>query len=361
MQGTSVGRLLSNAAAGAMIILMACTGATGDGPFYQGKRITVLINYPAGGPTDSEARVIARHLEKHIPGQPAIIARNMPGGGGVAATNYMGDIAAPDGLTVAMFSPPVIHQLLREPGLRVDLAEFVWLAGVVQPQVCFIRKDAGGGIERVEDLRRIREFSTAGLAPTAATDIKFRLALELLGAPYRYVTGYRGLAAAAIAVMQNEVQFSCGSVTFLRRNIGPNLIEPGLAIPLWYYSVADGDGNEVRDEQLGEIPTFLDVHRRMMGDEPSGLRYEALQLVNDLSVGLLRGSFVPRGTPEEAVEALRLGWERLGTDDEFIAEYTRVASVPPTLLMAAEAQELVGSLSDADPEIVDFIKAFIDR
>ncbi|MBI2347732.1 MAG: hypothetical protein HYV05_03655 [Deltaproteobacteria bacterium] len=68
-------------------------------PFYQGKTITVLINFAAGGPTDIEGRIIARHLARHIPGQPSVIAQNMGGAGGVIAANYLGEVAKGDGLT----------------------------------------------------------------------------------------------------------------------------------------------------------------------------------------------------------------------------------------------------------------------
>src|SRR5438034_214874 len=67
-----------------------------QGPFYQGKNITFLINFAAGGPTDIEGRIVARHLAKHIPGNPAIIVQNMPGAGGVTGLNFLGEAARKD-------------------------------------------------------------------------------------------------------------------------------------------------------------------------------------------------------------------------------------------------------------------------
>src|SRR6185295_774857 len=67
-------------------------------PFYEGKTLTVLINYAAGGPTDVEGRLLARHLGRHIAGQPNVIVQNMSGAGGVIGTNYLGQVAKNDGL-----------------------------------------------------------------------------------------------------------------------------------------------------------------------------------------------------------------------------------------------------------------------
>ena len=88
-------------------LLAALAGFAGaaEAPFYEGKRVTFLINYTAGGPTDMEGRLVARHLGKHIPGNPRIVVKNMPGAGGLAGTNFMGEVARPDGLTVAFFGP----------------------------------------------------------------------------------------------------------------------------------------------------------------------------------------------------------------------------------------------------------------
>src|SRR5262245_35495567 len=73
-------------------------------PFYQGKTLNIVINFAAGGPTDIESRIFAKHLSRHIPGQPTITVQNMGGGGGLTAVNYIGEAAKPAGLTAADFS-----------------------------------------------------------------------------------------------------------------------------------------------------------------------------------------------------------------------------------------------------------------
>ena len=107
--------------------LCAASSFAADTPFYRGKTLTVLINFAAGGPTDIEGRLVARYLGRHLPGQPAIVVQNMAGAGGVTGTNYLGEVAKPDGLTLGYFTGQFFNLLTADPTLRVDLAKFVYI------------------------------------------------------------------------------------------------------------------------------------------------------------------------------------------------------------------------------------------
>lgn len=91
------------------LIFLASPSLSAESPFYQGKNLTFLINFAAGGPTDIEGRIVARHLAKHIPGNPTIIVQNMPGAGGVTGINFLGEAAKRDGLTMGYFTGPYNH------------------------------------------------------------------------------------------------------------------------------------------------------------------------------------------------------------------------------------------------------------
>ena len=348
------------AACAFLLAALAGLAVASEAPFYQGKRITFLINYTPGGPTDIEGRLVARHLGKHIPGNPRIIVKNMPGAGGLAGTNFMGEVARPDGLTVAFFGPPLTQHLLQDSGLRVDLSKFIWLGAIGQPMVCFIRRDAGTGIDGVEGLLQLDGFKVAGVRPTTAFDLRVRMPLDLLGVKYRYVTGYRGSSNLIAAIMQNEVQFSCGTLTIYHQNVVPNLIRPGLAVALWYMPATGTDG-ELRDARLDGIPTFIEVHERLQGAKPAGGLYDAFQLLNNFSVDMGRASFVPEGTPGAAVAALRTAWEALPRDGDFVSDYAKVAKAPPHMTQSAAVQAHVEAMRRTAPETVALIKEFIGR
>ena len=108
--------------------LIVSVGATGfaaeQPPFYQGKTLTFVINFAAGGPTDIEGRIFTRHLPKHIPGQPTAVVQNMGGGGGLTAVNYLGEVAKSDGLTAGYFTGALFQHQIKDAALRVDIGKF---------------------------------------------------------------------------------------------------------------------------------------------------------------------------------------------------------------------------------------------
>lgn len=333
--------------------------STADAQYYKGKRLTVIINYGAGGPTDVEGRLVAKHLAKHIPGKPRVIVKNMPGAGGIIGSNFMGEVVKPDGMTIAIFTPPTMSQALDDPGLRVKFDDFVWLAGIGQPQICYFRKDAGGGVSGVMDIKKVSGFKAAGMRNTSSHDIRLRLALDLLGANYQYVTGYRGLAKVTAGVMQNETQYSCGSVPNFRGMVEPNLIKSGQAMTTYYYSPVDAKGMETKFPDLAGIPTFLDVYKQLNGGKmPSGQKWEALKLVNNLSTYMLRGSFAPKGTPAAAVNDLRAAWAAVAKDPEFIAEYKKAFKADPKILQSEQAQGVISQLGTMDKSLIEFLKGY---
>ena len=107
------------------LILFLTPAAAAERPFYQGKNVNFVINFAAGGPTDIEGRIVARHLAKHVPGQPAIVVQNMPGAGGVIGINFLGEVAKPDGLTITSIIPAIyFNQLAGRKEVRFDYSKF---------------------------------------------------------------------------------------------------------------------------------------------------------------------------------------------------------------------------------------------
>ena len=331
---------------------------TASAQFYKGKRLTVILNYGAGGPTDVEGRLLAKHLARNIPGNPTVIVKNRPGAGGIVGSNFMAEVAKPDGLTIAIFTPPTISQLLGDPGLRADFSSFEWLAGVGQPQICYLRNDAGGGVKGPGDLVKIKGFKAAGMRNTSSHDLRLRLALDLLGADYKYVTGYRGLSKVAAGVLQNETQFSCGSVPNYRGRVKPTMITPGVARSMYYYAPVLADGSDVKYPDLAGIPTFREFYAKVRGGAPSGIKWEALKVVNNVSTYMLRGSFAPKGTPAAALADLRAAWAKLPNDAVFVAQYTKAFKAPPKIVAASVAKAHIDSIKSPDPKIVGFLKDF---
>ena len=149
-------------------------------PFYKGKSLRLVVNYPAGGATDVVARLLAQYLPKHIAGNPAVVVQNMPGGGGNVGANYVYEVAKPDGLTVGVFSGGYLPQVLGGSGVRFDLNNMPMIAGVGETSVVYIGADTG--VKNPADiLKPSKPIVIGGFTRESNKDLALRIALELLG------------------------------------------------------------------------------------------------------------------------------------------------------------------------------------
>src|SRR5678810_183567 len=119
---------LTHLAAAALVLLLFATSAKAQDSFYKGKTLRVIVGASAGGGYDTYTRTIARHMGKHIPGNPVLVVENMPGAGFLISANYMYRIAKPDGLTVGHFSGGLfLQQLLGKPGIEFESNKFEFI------------------------------------------------------------------------------------------------------------------------------------------------------------------------------------------------------------------------------------------
>ena len=119
---------LAHLAAAAFVLLLFATPATAQDSFYKGKTVRIIVGASAGGGYDTYSRTIARHMGKHIPGNPTFVVDNMPGAGFLISANYMYKIAKPDGLTIGHFIGGLfLQQLLGKSGIEFDAAEFEYI------------------------------------------------------------------------------------------------------------------------------------------------------------------------------------------------------------------------------------------
>jgi tripartite-type tricarboxylate transporter receptor subunit TctC len=177
--------------------------------FYKGKTVSLVVGHEVGSGYDVYGRVLARHLGRHIPGQPAIVVQNMVGAAGMIASNWLYNIAPRDGTVVATFSAsPIAEPILGNPAARFEPAKFTWIGNMDESAgTCGVTK--ASGIARFDDLL-VRETIFGATAQTG-TFGKFALAVKnLLGAKYRIVSGYKGSADVKIALNRGEVHGICG-------------------------------------------------------------------------------------------------------------------------------------------------------
>jgi tripartite-type tricarboxylate transporter receptor subunit TctC len=288
-------------------------------PLYKGKSLRFLVNYPAGGATDVVARLIGRHLSKHIPGNPTIAVQNMPGGGGNVGANYVYEVAKPDGLTVGVFSGGYLPQILGGSGVRFDLNNMPMIAGIGETSVVYIGADAG--VKRPADiLKPAKPITIGGFTRESNKDLALRMALELLGVPYRYVTGYAGESDLRLAVQRGEINYTSEGLTGYTQG-GAMMAKEGVVVALYQDGLAGPEGDIIRDPRA-DLPTFREFFKTVKGAEPSGPLAEAFKISGAVrSMG--RFAVMPPKTPGSIVETLRKGFRDTLADPEFKAESER--------------------------------------
>lgn len=330
-------------------------------PFYQGKNITFLINFSAGGPTDIEGRIVARHLAKHIPGNPAVIVQNMPGAGGVTGLNFLGEAAKKDALTVGYFTGPYNHHMMKSTTLRTDLMQLPFIASVGSVTVCYIRSDVPPGIKKPTDIAKAERFRAGGLSYDSNKDLRFRLAFDILGLKYDYVTGYNSSNDARLAVQRNEIQYHDENVPGYRGVVEPQLVKTGIVTPLYYHDVIKPDGSMGKSPDYPELNSFTEIYTQIFGKTPTGIKYEALKAANMASQNLSRVALLTPNAPKQAVVDLRQAFTSLAKDEEFIAEAKKAMRFQPRFDVGEDGERLRDRVLRAPDEIVEFVRQYVEQ
>lgn len=355
-------RLVSAMLAGASLFAVCAQATAAD--FYKGKTLTVIINYDAGGNTDIAGRSIMRFMEKHIPGKPRIVVKNMPGAGGIVGANYVGEAAKRNGTAMGVFTLPALAEVMKDPALRVSFKDFSWIGAIGQQTIGHIRKDVAPGISKPEDILKVAtEFKSAGHAPNNDKDIRIRLMLGLLGIKHSHVTGFKSAGVIRRALLQNEVQYTEDSLTGYFAGVVQSLVQPGISVPIWHVGLPTPDGGMKHSPTVPkEIPTFLEIYKMKFGKDamPSGPEWETIRVIAK-SRQFLRAIVMPPEVPKEALEALRAAWEATTKDEGFLAEYRKLNNSELEAMTGPESQAAIVDLVKISPELRAFMVAYSQK
>jgi len=173
--------------------------------FYRGKVLNVYIGVGVGGEYDIQARLVARHIGKHIPGSPTVVPQNMTGAGGLRMINYLYNVAPKDGLNVGMIANAFpAMQAAGIPGVQFDAGKMQWL-GSIAPGVETMAVWGTTGVKSIDDARK-REVVAGASARGAITFIYPQMMNEFLGTRFKIVTGYTGGNQINLAMERGEVE-----------------------------------------------------------------------------------------------------------------------------------------------------------
>jgi tripartite-type tricarboxylate transporter receptor subunit TctC len=267
--------------------------------FYRGKTVTILVGFTAGGGYDLYARLLGRHIGKHIPGNPTVVVQNMPGAGSMKAVQYVYGVAAKDGLTLATVSRGMVTEPLLN-GANFDPVKLTWLGTITsETSVCATWKTSA--VKNWDDMFQ-REFSLGGSAVGADPDTFALILRNVFGAKVKLVTGYPGGNDINLAMERQEVDGRCGwSWTSLKSQ------------KQWLPQVnLLAQFNLEKNPDLPNVPVALE---RVRDNEQ---RQVLRLLIAGQYVG--RPFFTAPDIPPERKAALRAAFDATMKDREFLAE-----------------------------------------
>ncbi len=310
--------------------------------FYKDKNIQFIIGTSAGGSYDQWARVIGRHMGKKIPGTPNIVAVNMPGAGGITATNHLFNRAPRDGTTIAIFSRNIPTQaLLNHPAVKFNTRDMNWIGSPeLTNRVCVARK--GAKVQKAEDLfERELIVGGSGIGTTVSnTPVVLR---GVLGMKFRVIEGYQGAQNVVFAIEKGEVEGICQTIAGLE-STNPGWQKKGDLIPLFNLE-------QKRVPGLG-APSVFDYVKTKDQRQTLAFFFSSTELGRPIAA--------PPGVPAARVNALRRAFDATMADPAFIAESRKMGLVI-TALTGEELTKVVADLAETPDDIVQKISAITQK
>jgi len=301
--------------------------------FYRGKQIRLIVSFDAGNDYDQWARLLARHLGKHLPGNPSFVVQNMPAAGGIASANYLYNVAPKDGTVIGMIGRNLpYHALVQETGVQYDPTRFSWLGSPeLTNRVCAAVERAT--VRKAEDLFE-HELLVGGAGAGSAISTTPVLLARLLGMKFKLVEGYTGPAAVVLAMDRGEVEGICQTVTSLR-NFRPGSLESGK-----WRVLLNMERTPLAEYKSPSIFQFVKTEEQR--------RIVALY---SSSIELGRPMVAPPGTPADRVAALRRALHGALADPALLAEAQK-QNLEISTVSGEQLAALVSDLMATSSEIV---------
>jgi tripartite-type tricarboxylate transporter receptor subunit TctC len=327
----------------ALVVSSAPSAADPIADFYTGKTMTMMVATSPGGDYDRIGRLLARHMVRFIPGEPHMLVRNMPGGVGIQAANWLASIAPRDGTSLHMLIQNMpAHQALGGLGTEFDTRRFFFI-GNVSNSVNVLNSWYTTGIRTIEDAKQ-REL-IVGAPGTATAGVYYPKVMNaLFGTKFKIVMGFPNGNDVNLAMERGEVG-GRGSNTWRSYQLThPDWITEKKIIPLVQIGLA-------RHPDLPDLPLLTDLAQ-------NAADRELLHFIS-ADVGIARAVVTTPETPPERVQALRRAFDATVKDREFLAEADKI-QIDVSPLSGEEAQKIADSIVNTSPAILARIKALLD-
>jgi tripartite-type tricarboxylate transporter receptor subunit TctC len=328
-------------AAGAVVLAVTATSAAAQ-DFYAGKTVTISTFTAPGGAYDAYIRLLARHMGKHIPGRPAMIAMNQPGAGGILNINYTGKVAPQDGtfLTIAGVGL-LMQEVIGAANLQVSLRSFKWIGNVSKDNNVVATWPSSKG-KTIEDAKR--QDVTIGSLGAGSIDAQLPAAYNtLLGTRFKVIYGYSGTPQVMLAMERGEVDGKENTWASFKATLGATR---AAALNVLIQNATSPD------PELPMVPLLIDL---VKGDA----KKEAIARLLSVTLELSKPLAAPPGVPEDRVELLRKAFTDTIRDPEFLADAQKTG-FPIDAMPGGGLQAAIEQILTAPPDIVAAARAALE-
>ena len=331
-------RIVLAATAGAVgvaaaFVLPAAARAQSVEAFYAGRTISVLVSSDPGGGYDAQARLMARHIGRFIPGHPSLIVQNMPGGGGIVAANYLYNVAPQDGTALGVVQRGVVTaQLTHQPGVRFEVARFTWVGNLASENSVMVAWHTAA-VKTTADLF-VKPLIVGGTGATSDSEMGPRLYNAILGTRFKIISGYKGASDLILAMEKGELEGSEWSWSNIKTR-GVQYLEQHKIVLLLQSA-------PTRAPDLSGVPTEMEFAKT----EDARKVIELFSAQKTIARPVMAGP----GLPPERRAALRKAFADMAADPAFRADAAKAKlEVDP---MPGDAVERVVDLIVSTPKDV---------
>jgi tripartite-type tricarboxylate transporter receptor subunit TctC len=320
---------------------LATERALAQDAFYRGRTVTIVVGYSAGGGYDQYARLVARHLGRHIFGNPNVIVQNMPGAASMTSVRHLDANAPKDGTVITTFDPGLILETIASPEVyKMRFSDYQWIGTLLRDiRLCYA--STASGIKTWGEMMSRKEFLIGNTAKGSNAYVNGAILRKVFHAPVRQISGYPGSNEQRLALERGELEGNCGSWSAVPQD----WIVNHRINPLVRFSA--------------KRPADMPAHVPYVLELATTQEQRDLLTILNSSGELGRPFIVAKQVPAERVKLLRMALEATLKDESFLGEAQK-QNLPLDPVAGEEAEKIMVTIYAAPPELAKKVKDVLD-
>jgi tripartite-type tricarboxylate transporter receptor subunit TctC len=316
-------------------------GASAQESFYRGRTVTIVVGYSAGGGYDQYARLVARHLGRHIPGNPNVIVQNMPGAASMTSVRYLDANAPKDGTVITTFDPGLVLETIAAPETyKVRFSDFQWLGTLLRDiRICYA--STASGVRTWDEMMKRKEFLIGNTARGSNAYVNGAILRKVFVAPVRQISGYPGSNEQRLALERGELEGNCGSWTAIPQD--------------WIVNHKINALVRFSPKRPADMPASVPFVNELATSQQ---QKDLLDVLNG-SGELGRPFIVAKAVPADRVAMLRTALVTMIKDDGFLAEAQK-QNLLLDPVSGEEAEKIIATIYAASPELTRKVKEVLE-